>query len=144
LYRQIIRKLSAELFDTIILGIEKKLSHAASVCPGEILVDIPLKKRLRQSAQINEEDSTETADTVASSGSRPSLWVRTKTRPKREKWQDLFTCSPLASLLGAIEDHSGRKIRVFLSRELLDRLPARTLELLPRIVREELDSSVLS
>jgi HD superfamily phosphohydrolase len=137
LYSRIIEKVSPFLIEELTSLIIGRLPAACKIQPGEILVDIPLKKRLRRSHSSRKE-ARETSDTAADAGSRPSMWVRMRNRGARAEWQDLLECSPLAALLGRIEDHSGRKIRVFASRELMNRIPGYDEATLGRHVREEM------
>jgi hypothetical protein len=138
-----IRQVSPDLLRDIILGIAEDLPSGLKVRPGDILVDIPLKKRLRD-AYLGEEATTESMDTPADAGSRPTMWVHRRSRSGPEKWQDLFHYSPLAGLLGKVEDHSGRKVRVFMSRELLSVLPSGFEEALPHHIRGILTEVVRS
>ena len=141
LYRRIIAQVSPALFGSMAAGIAGHLPTAYRVRDGDVLIDVPLKKRLRN-AQIGSESTTETADTAADAGSKPGIWVRRRSRLGAEKWKDLYAYSPLAGLLGKVEDHSGRKIRVFISRELLRRMSPQAQEALPDEIRNQLSALV--
>jgi HD superfamily phosphohydrolase len=129
LYRKVIAHVSPTLLHDITIAIAQSFPAAYAVRDGDILVDVPLKKRLRN-AQTGPESTTETAETAADAGSKPPVWVRRRSRLGAERWKDLYSYSPLAGLLGRIEDHSGRKMRVFVSRALLERMSAQAKEAL--------------
>jgi hypothetical protein len=97
------------------------VSGDSSVQDGDVLVDIPLKRRLASPDEMSE-------DTHQERGARPSLWVERRgplTKVSRE-WIDIGQYSPLAGALGRFEDHSSRKIRIFAADELVERWSVRT------------------
>ena len=121
LYDAVVANVSPALIESIQTRVSSQLPGGVQAKEGEVLVDIPLKKRLR-----NETEADESADTSAEAAARPVVWVRKRGRDGAHRWRDLNSCSPLAARLGMIEDHSGRKIRVFANDRILDRLDLRT------------------
>ena len=69
-------------------------------------------------------------DTVGDRSIASRVWVCVRSPISRDirSWMDLYSYSPLAGSLNKIEDHSGRKIRIFFSRELLNRLSINELK----------------
>lgn len=126
-YERIVRGLTPAREDLVIRSIADVLPGGAHPMPGEILFDVPLKRRLRLPLDGSR---GEDMDSVAESGARPRLWVcrRDSATGQILGWDNLHHRSELAKTLGRIEDHSGRMIRVFFSRGLVDRLQAPLVE----------------
>lgn len=118
MYEAIINGATPELGTEIVRLIEAELPRGVSVRQGDILLDVPMKRRLRRLDAAG----GFVEDTVAEGGARPTLRVRRRDRDGKTWWQELHSHSPLARSLGAMEDHSGRKIRVFLSTDLVSGL----------------------
>jgi hypothetical protein len=120
--------------EMVVAAIKKDLGALQlPVREGEILIDIPLKKRLRAANESY-------LDTTAEAGSRPLLMVRQSRRfeSPQVSWVTLSRVSPLSDVLGNIEDYSGRKIRVFFSNELIGRIDRRQHQRVASIVYEAL------
>jgi hypothetical protein len=127
LYHKVISKVSPIILQEIVEEVNTWCSTHAKVRPGDVLVDIPLKKRFRD-AMAGEDATTEPMDTPAEVDSRRSMWVKMRSGSVGGRWQDLHRQSPLAAMLSEVEDHSGRKIRIFLSRELAAKPPQQSLQ----------------
>jgi len=56
-------------------------------------------------------------DTVGDRSIASRVWVCVRSPISRDirSWMDLYSYSPLAGSLNKIEDHSGRKIRIFVT-----------------------------
>lgn len=132
LYRKVIGSVGPELMRKIEVDIALSLP-GTNAREGEILVDIPLKRRVGEGT---EDDGLR--DTQAEAGARSTLWVR---RKQSGRWVRMIDCSPLAAMLGRVEDHSGRRIRVFMSRPLLERA-SKTDEQLAERIREVVTGAV--
>lgn len=118
IFAGLVQHTSPALLRDLTSAIEGALAKSAQVRLGEILVDIPLKPRLREP-----DAGLGLGETESEAGTRPKLWVRRvrKFSQKDNGWRPLSDCSPLAAVLGDIEDDS-RKARVFFAHELVDRL----------------------
>lgn len=121
LYTRIMLWVGPELDAAVIAALTDLLPGAARPRAGEILIDVPLKKRLRD---LLAGASAEPTETIQEAGAKPNLWVRIGNRPERARnpWVELHECSPFAAAIGSFEDISARKVRVFMSRELLQRI----------------------
>jgi hypothetical protein len=119
LYDHIVHCISPQREDELIQAVKDFLPAGAGAKAGEILVDVPLKRRLRTAGAHDA-----LAETHAERGTRTKLWVccRGQLTKQVQRWLDITEYSPLAGRMGEVEDHSGRKIRIFLASELLDRL----------------------
>ena len=127
------QSVNSDLYDELVHGIspereDKLIDHIAGQLPpsftskrGDILVDIPLKRRLHGIGARGIEPPI----TKGEKGAKAKVWVclRNPLTKQIVGWKDLLEYSPLAANLADIEDHSGRKVRVFFSRSLLNQAP---------------------
>jgi HD superfamily phosphohydrolase len=131
---------SGRLYDAIVDGItpdrhEKLVDTLRNSVPshtgatdGELLLDIPLKRRLRPAL------SHSLKETVGEIGATSDLWVadRHHLTGRIAQWHTLEEFSGLAGRLGEIEDIHGREIRIFIHRRLYDTLAVHDREFLDR------------
>jgi len=137
LYESIVQRGSLDKMAEVVQAMADALPHSVKVKDGEILIDIPLKKRLRNENEPSGFDVV----TRSESGISSVLWIRKRDHLRRKQsWLPLREASQLIQYLSSIEDHSGRKIRVFLSRDLLVRMPQKGVELLGATARSSLDA----
>lgn len=120
LYDLIATRISPDHELELIQGIAEFLPRGIRPKHGEILVDVPLKRRLHNLR----EQGTGIVEAQAERSVRPKLWVccRGQLTKENQTWIELHQYSPLAKRLGAIEDLSARKIRIFFASSLLGRL----------------------
>lgn len=116
LYEGIINGIAPDRITNLVDAITRALPLGTRPVRGEILVDIPLKKRLL--------DAVAGRDTEAEAGRLTTLTVRTTRRFNRSQtdWVPIEQYSVFAKMLTQIEDRAGRKIRVFLATTLVQRL----------------------
>jgi hypothetical protein len=134
-YKRLTHGITPDREEQLIASIEKTcIPLGVDVKKGDILIDIPLKKRFR------ERDGGETAGEWGAKRSR--LWIcrRNSVTKMFEGWGSLESYSPIAEKLAELEDYSGRKIRVFFSRALLDRMEEKRRACLPTLARDLFDS----
>lgn len=118
-YWSIYKALARDSFKKLVHAIGAALPAGAAPRRGEILVDIPMKKRIFDSAQ---EILTGQTDTETEVGRREPLWVKLKHGDSRGGWVLLERHTPLVKALADAEDLRARKVRVFFAKGLLDRL----------------------
>lgn len=118
-YWGVYRNLQRNSFKEIVGAISAALPAAAAPLRGEILVDIPMKRRIFESAQ---EALTGQAETETEVGRREPLWVRLRQGDSRGGWTQLERHTPLVKALADAETLRARKVRVFFSKALLSRL----------------------
>ena len=120
LYDLIVNRVTPDREDELVRAIGDLFPRNVRPKLGQVLIDIPLKRRLRgtrgQTANLME--------TQAERGTATKVWVCCR-RPLTKEvvaWVELADVSPLAARFGEVEDHSGRKIRIFAARSLLGQL----------------------
>jgi hypothetical protein len=123
LYTRLVRGTDPDRERQLIAALSEATQWTTPILPGEILVDIPLKPRLRWARMRDTGDSTGTVAEV--SERRQPLWIRERALGTGHtlRWRTLQQYSPIAKAFAAVEDVSGRKIRVFFARDLLTRIP---------------------
>ena len=111
------KRITPEREDALLRRIAEELpgGHAKD---GDVLIDYPLKKRF-QAMDDAPGKSTEGINRT----DIPPMWVlrRQKVSKRQEAWVPIEVESPLVKRLGLIEDQISRRIRVYVSRELLAR-----------------------
>lgn len=117
-YRGVYRKLSRDFFKTVIKNIVEALPASVSPQRGEILIDVPMKKRIVES---NQGAATALQETETELGRREPLWVQLQSARSPGRWRLLEEHTPLVRALAQAEDVSARKVRVFFSKDLLNR-----------------------
>jgi len=134
IYTRLVRGITPERERKLIRAIKDWLPRNVKARHGDILIDVPLKKRFRHV------QSPETQGEL--SGKASPVWVALRNNVNRrfKGWAPLAECSPIAKLLQELEDHSGRKIRVFFSRELLEQLEQRHISLLKSLEQDLLNA----
>jgi uncharacterized protein len=120
LYNRLVETVSPEQEDDLIDAIAGFLPRSAQPQHGEILIDIPLKRRLRSAGA----EDVKMDETAAERGTQARVWVCVRGPSTKEikRWVDLMEYSPLAGKMGHVEDSIGRRIRVFFARSLIQRL----------------------
>jgi HD superfamily phosphohydrolase/serine/threonine protein kinase len=139
LYRRLVLGITPQREEDLLMAVRDKIRWGVEVNDGDVLVDIPLKPRLRWATQRRDRRF----ETVSEAGEgSTSLWVRTRRVGTKEPqgWARLQDYSPLAAAFAATEEVSGRKIRVFVSRRVVSRMSATALsnaaELIAHVVAE--------
>lgn len=102
-------------------AIGEGLSARASPKRGEILLDVPLKRRLRGAGEeLQSLDDETKAERGAAGG---PLWVCCRDHFTKQpvSWVPLSVYSPVIGALGQLEDRTARKVRVFMHNDLLVR-----------------------
>lgn len=119
---------------TLFKAIRDCLPARAEPLDGEILLDVPLKRRLRGAAAELEAIH----ETKAERGAAASvIWVCRREHLTKQfaDWVDLNEYSPLVGALGELEDRTARKIRLFMHADLLDRIGSLGVDRLEQTVR---------
>lgn len=118
LYDQITGHLTLSAERALLQDLARQLPGRADVRAGEILLDVPLKRRQSPSG------SAPDRETQAEAGVRPKLFVCRRNPVTRcpKGWDSFYDVSSFAKLLGPVEDESARLIRVFVANGVLDRL----------------------
>lgn len=132
LYDRIAGHITPQREDQALAALADALPAGVRPQPGEILLDVPLKRRLRQAGA-----GTPARETTSDATVNQKLFVCCRSPVTKEvrEWVDIADRSVLAQHLGESEDHTGRKIRVFISRTLLDRLAPEVTHALEESVR---------
>ena len=125
LYDKIVANFSTEREEQLVQRIIGRLPRDAGVLRGDILVDVPLKRRLHGLLLGTSQKLGATKSEVGIQKSK--VWVSlkspvTKKVAPESQWPELHSYSPLVGSIQRVEDHSGRKVRIFFSKELLDHL----------------------
>jgi HD superfamily phosphohydrolase len=136
LYQRLVKGIDIEREERILRALRENCGWATSPVDGEILLDVPLKPRLRWARG----GGLTTAGTLTEVGERVSpLWVKSQSLSREgTRWQTFQQASMLARHLSYIEDVAGRKIRVFVARSVLCGVSDAFLDHLPDVVEEVL------
>lgn len=136
LYDRLVHGLSPKREDALLEDIGRTLPNASSPKAGEILLDVPLKRRLK-----NARIKSALRETTGDAALRQKVLVCCRHPLTREikEWVDLYDYSVLANHLGEMEDTAGRKIRLFMSIELLDRIPQSQKRDIEATLRQTID-----
>ncbi len=122
LYGGIYRTLGRGFFKSVIDSVREDLPASVAPCRGEILIDVPMKKRIIESMRGT---ATTARETETEAGRREPLWVEIQSSNGQGRWKLLEEHTPLVRALAEAEDRNARKVRLFFSKNLLDRCKER-------------------
>lgn len=137
-YKGVFRKLSPQFLMDVVDAVAQALPARMAPRRGEVLIDVPMKKRLLESLAVS---PTKYRDTETEVGRREPLWVKLQSRHLPGRWALLEDHTPLVATLADAEDLAARKVRVYFSRELLARWRGESHELW-RLVNTAIQESV--
>jgi hypothetical protein len=119
-YWGVYRNLRRDLFKDVVRAVVEALPSKAAPRRGEVLMDIPMKKRILESVPSS---LTRPEDTETEAGRREPLWVKLMGGGTAPRWVLLEEHTPLVKALADAEDLKARKVRVFFAKSLLERCP---------------------
>jgi hypothetical protein len=117
-YWGVYRNLRRDLFKDVVKAVVEALPGRAAPRRGEVLIDIPMKKRILESVPSS---LTRPEDTETEAGRREPLWVKLVGGGTAPRWVLLEEYTPLVKALADAEDLKARKVRVFFASSLLER-----------------------